>query len=302
LFPEGNRSFTGRTSWIFPSVGKLVRQLNCRLILFRVRGGYLSTPRWARKIRRGRIAGRVVRVMEPDELNSLSVDEINCIITDSLFVDAFADQRAGQPVMYRGKKLAESLERVLFICPHCRGIDTLTSRDDHFRCSCGLDVRYNVYGFFEPVDPWSLEQRALGAFLESVAAWDDWQRSQLVQASDDPLDDLIDWAGSRPIFLDQNQLLYDCVRGRRVALLDRGTLALYSDRLTFTGAHIQSSFRLEEIARMIVFGPQNLSFNTQDGKILEVRCQAPRSAYKYLLLHHLLLQKQKGEPRGFFGV
>jgi 1-acyl-sn-glycerol-3-phosphate acyltransferase len=36
LFPEGNRSFHGRTMFIPPSTGKLVKQLGCTVLLYRL--------------------------------------------------------------------------------------------------------------------------------------------------------------------------------------------------------------------------------------------------------------------------
>jgi hypothetical protein len=262
----------------------------------------------------------------------LSVEEINQIIGETLSVDAFTDQRSGRPVLYKGKNLAEYLERVLFICPRCRKFVSLHSHGDDLSCSCGLHTRFNAYGFFEPVDSWSQEQVVRGSFLESVAAWDDWQRQTLIsqaekaeqavttgqsdelpagqaaELSAGPAEaaaqgpDHLDWSGKQAIFRDHSQKIYDCQRAKRSVLLDEGTLALYADRLEFIGPRFRQVSPLSEIARLIVFGPQTLQFNTKDGQILEVRSKTPRSAYKYLLLHRLLEQKRKGEPHGFFGI
>jgi 1-acyl-sn-glycerol-3-phosphate acyltransferase len=169
LFPEGNRSFNGLLGRIPPATGKLVKHLGCPLYLYKIRGGYLSTPRWSRHARRGRMSGEVVRVLSAAELAALSPAEVNALIRDVLDTDAYREQRQN-PVLYRGRRLAEYLERVLFICPGCRGLATLRSHGSDLDCRCGLHVRIGPDGFFQPVDEVSRQRAQQGDFLDSVAA------------------------------------------------------------------------------------------------------------------------------------
>ena len=300
LFPEGNRSFNGLTAHIMPSVGKLVKQLNCTLILYRIRGAYLSTPRWALKKRRGMIRGEVARQLEPDDLAGLSPDEIYRIIVTTLQVDAFADQLF-KPIRFTGRRLAENLELALFVCPKCHHLATLRSLGDRFGCDCGLAVRYTSLGFFDPIDAWSIQERQESRFLQSVAAWDQWQRQLLASLSDDP--SIIDLNGIRPLFSDDSQRLLDCERARKSVAIAAGRLAMFSDRIEFLADDGRlHRFPLDEITRMIVHGPQTLQFATRTGSILEVRSKIRRSALKYMMLYHLLEQKRKQEPHGFYGL
>lgn len=300
LFPEGNRSFSGVTTYISPSIGKLAKQLKCTLLLYQFHGGYLSTPRWARSTRKGQMSGQVVRRLDPDEVAALSPDELSRIICDTLQVDAFADQLA-RPVAYKGRRLAEHLELALFVCPKCRQLASLRSRQDRFSCSCGLDVRYTAYGFFEPADPWSRAEQDGGRFLRTVAEWDQWQKDNLPGLLGNP--EIIDMSGSKPLFSDPSQRLYDCERARRSSKIAEGTLALFADRLDLrTAAGQVLSYRLKDLSRMIVHGPKTLQFTTLAGQVLEVRSKIKRSAYKYMLLFHILEQNRTGDPFGFFGI
>jgi hypothetical protein len=233
----------------------------------------------------------VVRRLNPDELAGMTPDAINQVIQDTLLVDSFADQRAN-PVRYKGKKPAEYLERALFLCPKCNSLATLHSYNDRFFCSCGLNVRFNPLGFFEPVDPWSADRLSEDSFLETVAGWDAWQ----CQALDSMLGQTDDFGltGQRPIFSDDGEILFNCERAARSTRLDEGRLEMFRDRLEFIGSHISRQIiPLDQIDRIIVHGAQVLQFATKQGQILEVRSKIPRSAYKYVVLHHLL-QKQKG--------
>lgn len=302
LYPEGNRSFNGLTTFISPSIGKLVKQLRCTVILYRYTGGYLTTPRWARHMRRGRMSGQVVRVIEPADLSELSHEAISALIRDTLQVDAFAEQRIS-PIRYRGRRLAETLELALFVCPKCLSLATLRSRDDRFFCPCGLTVRYTEFGFFEPVDAWSQAARDRqngGVFHSSVAEWDAWQRERLQTLLDQPCRDEND---DRPLFADDRQILLLCERATRSQQIGVGRLALFCDRLVFTDqAGAVHRFALTDLSRMIVHGQQTLQFTDQTGAVWEVRTRERRSAYKYLIVFYLLQQKLKGETHGFYGI
>jgi hypothetical protein len=213
-----------------------------------------------------------------------------------LLVDSFADQRAN-PVRYKGKQPAEYLERALFLCPKCNSLASLHSCNDRFFCSCGLNVRFNALGFFEPADPWSADRLAEGVFLETVASWDAWQRQTLVSMLDQVNE--LGLSGQQPIVSDDGEILFNCERAAHSTRLDEGRLEMFNDRLEFTGSQIgRQVIPLDQIDRIIVHGAQVLQFATRLGQVLEVRSKTPRSAYKYVVLHHLL-QKQKGALHGF---
>ena len=57
LFAEGDRSFNGITSPIALSTAKLAKASGADLITFRLVGGYFTSPRWSKKVRRGRMSG-----------------------------------------------------------------------------------------------------------------------------------------------------------------------------------------------------------------------------------------------------
>ncbi len=301
LFPEGNRSFNGVTGRIPPSTGKLVKQLKSPLILYRITGGALTIPRWARYRRKGRMLGKLSRVIDPQTLAAMTPEEINQAIHDAIFDDPYAEQ-LNHPVHFKGKCLAEHLERSIFVCPKCFGISTLTSCDDRFSCSCGLSVRYNTLGFFEPADSWSRDAHQNEQFLETPAAWDSWQRETLAQWLDEEAGPL-DLSGSEPVFADEHETLFDCQRANRNIQIDHGTLSMTVDKIEFTG-ELQGTqtFLLRDIDRMIVHGPQVLQFATRAGQVYECKSPKARSAYKYVTLFNLLLQREKGEAYGFHGL
>ena len=53
LAPEGNRTYSGRTEYMNPSIAKLARKMGLPIALFRIEEGYGIQPRWAENTRKG---------------------------------------------------------------------------------------------------------------------------------------------------------------------------------------------------------------------------------------------------------
>jgi len=137
LAPEGNRTYSGKTEYIKPSIVKLARALKLPVAIFRIEGGYGVQPRWCDGTRGGRMHAYVSRVIEPEEYGALSDEEFITLIREELYVnEAVAD------ACYTGGKLAEYLERAVYVCPDC-GLTVFESHGDIITCkTCGKQVRY----------------------------------------------------------------------------------------------------------------------------------------------------------------
>ena len=53
IAPEGNRTYSGRTEYMNPSIVALARKLGMPILLYRIEGGYGSEPRWSDVVRKG---------------------------------------------------------------------------------------------------------------------------------------------------------------------------------------------------------------------------------------------------------
>ncbi len=169
LFAEGDCTWDGLSQGIFPATGKLAKVCGAPLVTFRIEGGYLSRPRWAKKSRRGKMHGAPVRVYTPEELKSMAPNEVTEAINRDIFVDAWADQRKNR-VAYRCKAPAEGLERALFICPECNKPEKLASVGNRFFCTaCGAEWMMDEYGFLN------------GPQFSTIAEWDAWQKRAVGQ-------------------------------------------------------------------------------------------------------------------------
>ena len=243
FFPEGNRSWDGVTRDFPASTGKLVKAGGVSLVTFRLRGGYLSSPRWS---------GDTAR---PEELKGMSALQINAAIARDIHVDAYEDQRS-RPVLYRGRRLAENLETLLFICPKCFSRGTLRSADDSFSCSrCGFETRYAPTGVFVGGD----------APFPDVRSWNRWQDKQIEKLCAEAKD-------GEPIFSDEGLELYSVQTGRSSELIARGDIALYRDH----------SLPVNEITGMSLRGPTDLYIGSANGSSFLLRTHLALCTHKYL--------------------
>lgn len=149
IYPEGYRIWDGETDFIPQSTAKLIKLLKIPVVAVVTSGGYLSMPRWARHNRKGKIMLHYRIILTEKEINEKNANEIYEIVCRALFHSEYGAQRRDM-TEYRGRKLAEALELLLYCCPHCRRFETMTSSAGRFYCrACGYGVKINEYGFFE---------------------------------------------------------------------------------------------------------------------------------------------------------
>lgn len=248
LYPEGNRSWDGVTRPITPATGKLARMSGAKLVTYRTEGVYFSNPRWSGgSLRRGRTCGRIMGVYEPEYLRSLTAGAVQELIERDLFEDAYARQRE-KPVRFRGRRLAEHLETLLFICPHCGAEGRMRSEGDHFYCDgCGTKLRYTQEGFFVGEN----------CIFDTVLDWNIWQSKCIGKKCAA--------AGDAAIFEDGDMDLYIIHSAESSELAARGRLALYRDRIELPDG---SAVGTNELTGMAIMGPQDLYFSVKNKNYL----------------------------------
>jgi len=265
LFAEGDRSFSGKTAPLTLSAAKLVKASRADLITFRIEGGYFTTPRWGKKMRKGRMTGGVVNNYSAAEIKNKTDREVLDLIEKDIFVDAYGSQRVKR-VLFKGKDLAENIETALFLCPGCGKPGTIRSSGNSLSCECGLAAEYTESGFLE------------GGSLpfSTVTEWYEWQESALAE--------LVINAGDGLICSDEGQRLYEVEITVGKKLIGEGGLSIDRGALHCAGMR----FPIERITRVAVAGQMILLFSMKDGPTYEVRSAVPRSALKYREIFRIL--------------
>ena len=235
MFPSGNRSYTGQSTPIFPASAKLAKSARVPLITYKLTGGYMTSPRWADTMRKGSMHGDIVHIYTPEEMAAMSNDELLACITADLWEDAYD----AAPIPYKGKRLAERLETMLYLCPRCGCVDTLKSRDNVFSCDCGLTMTMQENGRFTGVKlPFA-----------HPGEWDAWQQTQVRRLAED--------AGEAPVFSDAGQQLYQLGDNHELLPITAGTLSLSGTALTLG----RFSVPLSKVEGIALTQQEKLSFS-----------------------------------------
>lgn len=166
IFPEGDTTFFGETNYIEESTMKLIKKMELDVVTCRVYGGYLSKPRWAREKRKNRKIELHYELTIPKEkIKDLSLEEINQIIKEKLYVNAYHIQKK-EMISRPGKHLASGLEDILYVCPNCESLHTIHTKNNHIFCkNCQTQGEYTPYGFIE------------GFKYDNLVDWDKFQRT-----------------------------------------------------------------------------------------------------------------------------
>ncbi len=208
LYPEGNTTIDGSMLPIGIATAKLIKKLECKVVLFRTVHGYDKKPKWAWRYCRGTVQGDVVRVIEAEELADMSAERLLDEIVKGLHCDA-AEERRRNPVAYVGKRKAEGIERLLYRCPECGEVGQFASAGTRFWCkACGHNYGIEADG------------RLWGSRFDNTADWNKWQlqkekeRLALLSAQD--------------MWYAVPGTLWDCQEKRSV---NTGVLRMWKDRL-----------------------------------------------------------------------
>lgn len=165
IFPEGDTTFYGETGYIEPSTMKLIKKLNLDVVVCKVKGGYLSKPRWATGKRKNRRASFHYEILIPKEkVKELSLEEITKIVKSALYHNDYDYQREVM-IPHPGKRLAEGLENVVYVCPMCEGVHTLETKGNQIKCrKCSQEGYIDQYGFIQNFK------------FDNLIDWDNYQK------------------------------------------------------------------------------------------------------------------------------
>ena len=259
VFGEGDASWNGATDSVFPATGKMVRASGAKLITYRLEGGYLSLPRWSKRLRRGKMRGRVIGVYEPEQLKAMKPEEINELINNDIREDAWARQREEQ-IRFTGRKLAKGIESALFLCPKCGCIDTMKGVGNKVVCTCGMKVEYTELGFFDPPEP-----------FENFLQWDRWQTERLRTGKFRH--------GEEELFSDKDLTLRRIEAGHKERVVCSGRLVQYKDAFAIAGRR----FEMSDVSNMAMVKNNILLFSVNKD-YYEIRADEPCCLRKYLLM------------------
>ena len=285
MFPEGNRTYSGQTEYINPAIAGLAKLLKLPIAFFKIEGGYGVHPRWADDVRKGtKMRAYVSKVVEVEEYAHLENDELNELIRKELYVDDTAV--LGE---YKHKRLAENLERAIYVCPHC-GLSEFESKFDTILCKkCNLTARYL---------PNKTLQAVQGALPFTYVK--DWYRYQ-----EDFINRLdLSAFGDEKMFSDEGATLFDVLLyKKKEKVSDAANISAYNDKIVIAHTGETLSFPYDKITALSVLGKNKLNIYCE-GKVYQIKGKNGFNAVKYVntYYHYVSLQEVGGKKNGFLGL
>ncbi len=275
IAPEGNRTYSGRTLYMNPAIAGLARKMKLPILLYRIEGGYGVEPRWTDGTRKGKMWAGVSRVIEPEEYDKLTNEELFELIRSGLYVD-----EAAVTGLYRSNKRAEYLERAIYVCPQC-GLAEFESSGNEIRCKkCGMVVTYG-------------EDKTLSCGGEPfrfpfVAQWYDYQEDYINSLM------VTDFTES-PLFCDSARLSEVIVYQRKNLLRKEAAFSLYGNRIVVDeGTADELCFLFDDLHAVTVLGRNKL--NIYCGKrVYQLKGGKRFNALKYVHIFHRYKNIQKGD-------
>lgn len=138
IFPEGMSSISGANQPVVIGTGKFIKHYNVPVYYAVIKGGYLTSPKYTLKERKGYIDVVYDQMFKVEEIENLSPQEIEDIINKKLYHDDYAWNKERKHVYDIGEDIAEHLEDILFWCPKCNKQHTMKSKGNEIWCSeCG---------------------------------------------------------------------------------------------------------------------------------------------------------------------
>lgn len=173
MYPEARYSPAGVTSYIPDSVGALIKRNRVPVVAVVHRGNYLHCPFWNfRKKRKVPLHTTLTKILTPEQIDAMSVDEINETLRSALYYNEYEYQKENG-ILIKEPFRAEGLHKILYKCPKCGKESRMSSEGAEIFCpDCGKRWVLNEDG--------SISAKEGSTEFSSVPEWFEWERSEVV--------------------------------------------------------------------------------------------------------------------------
>ena len=172
MYPEARYSPCGITSYIPPSVGSLIKRCKVPVVTIVHHGNHLHSPFWNfRKKRKVPLHTVATKILDVEDIEKMTVDQINAKLKSALTYDDYAYQKENG-ILIDEPYRAEGMHKILYQCPHCLAESKMASKGDTLYCTeCKKEWRLNEDGTLSAKDGETEFSRVPDWFL--------WEREQV---------------------------------------------------------------------------------------------------------------------------
>ena len=270
LFPEGNRTFHGKTLHFKSSIVKLIRLTKLPVAILRAEGGFGIQPRWSDVVRKGKMRVYPARIIEQEEYETLSDDDFYETLQKELYVD-----ETNSDICFYHKRNAEYMERFLYVCPDC-GLTTYQTKNDIIECKkCHKKIQY-------------LPDKKLNGISHSfpfpnIGEWYHYQCNYIHHL------DLHTYYDT-PMYQDTVKIFQVVLYKYKKKLKTNATISLYGNRLVID----ETILDFDSIHSLTVLGKNKLNIYT-DEQVFQLKGNKSFNALKYVNIYFHYQNMKKGE-------
>ena len=152
--PEGTSSIYGQNQPIVPGTGRFLQYYRIPVYFVKLAGSYLTSTKVFLEERQGRVEVELSLLFTPEQLESMTPEEIEDKINEAFRHDDYAWNKE-QHLKWKNTngRICEKLNDICYQCPRCGAELEMTAEKDYIKCNhCGNGARMNDYYEFEPFD------------------------------------------------------------------------------------------------------------------------------------------------------
>ena len=175
IMPEGMSSISGANQPCALGGGALLKALGVPVLYTKIKGGYLTNPKFCLDERPGRVDVTVDLLFSPEQLRSATAEELQREMDAKLWHDDYEWNKTAHARYDGHGHMAKNLHQLLFWCPKCGAELCMEDEDNVLRCTaCGNEATLSEYYELIPRD-------GSCVIPETPRVWFDEQREQVRQ-------------------------------------------------------------------------------------------------------------------------
>lgn len=151
--PEGMSSITGHNQPVALGTGKLLKHYKIPVYCLKMKGAFLTNHKVCLDERKGRVDTTLYKLFTPEQLETMTPDEIERKIDEVLWHDDYEWNKVERIKYNTHGTPCTHLHDLCYRCPRCGKEFDMIGEKDYIKCnSCGNGAHMNDYYDFIPFD------------------------------------------------------------------------------------------------------------------------------------------------------
>lgn len=169
MYPEAGYSIDGTATVLPDSLGKCIKMLGVPVVMITAYGAYAYQPLYNYlKLRKNPVWADMEYVLSPEQIQAMSVDEINQMVEKCFSFDNFRWQKENNIVIDEPFR-ADGLNKVLYKCPNCLAEGQTIGTGTSLICnSCKKEYQLTELG--------EMKAKQGETEISHIPSWYRWQR------------------------------------------------------------------------------------------------------------------------------